>query len=46
MDIVRVGLIGLGNMGIKYAKAISSGEVKGAVPFTGEATQHVGILNN
>lgn len=26
-----MGIIGLGNMGIKYAKAISSGEVKGAV---------------
>ena len=31
VDKVRVGIIGLGNMGIKYAKAISSGEVKGAV---------------
>lgn len=31
VDKVRVGIIGLGNMGIKYAKAISNGEVKGAV---------------
>ena len=31
MDKVRVGIIGLGNMGIKYAEAISEGQVKGAV---------------
>ena len=31
MDKVRVGIIGLGNMGMKYAEAISEGQVKGAV---------------
>ena len=31
MDKVRVGIIGLGNMGTRYAEAISGGQVKGAV---------------